>query len=404
MLAAATAAAATARRAAMVMACPCRFVHRLTAPVAGRLGANAGPVATPAPSVQWLQPTTEGQPSTRVLCWTASAPEGTPERRTGTAPPRGPPWQQKARRVASAPQPLGTVVFLHGLNEHGGRIEPWVSFLLGRGLDVVAPDLDGHGFAAHRPGALPSDVHGTTRLVENAATVVRWAATAGRGEEQAPVVLAGFSLGGQVALRAAAQLAGSQHSPLAGTAAIAPLLRVHAESAPPPALIAAAGIIAQLAPWLPVSPGSLGKPYSPTVSSVELAAERTDPFVYTGWMRAGTGMALSRSLRAAPQALRAIGKAGLPVLIQHGDSDRVCDVAGTIAACEDLGAGLVRWGDGAEGGQAASAATEQGRSCAVIYATGHHDLVRERPRLSRAAGHHFAAWCAASVSRATRRA
>ncbi len=384
------------------------------------------------------------------------------------APPR--PLQQRRRQhpttdrppspsVTPSPPPRpcrGVVVFLHGLHEHAARISPWVSAFLSAGFDVVAPDLEGHGATAQRPGASPvfrdvallaSDVlsvarfaaeraaaaavgpafspaaaaAGSLRAAPGPASAPAGSAT-GSGCAGPPVILAGFSAGGFVALAAAAQqeagaaaasseaARGAPAVPsfvpdvrLAGVACLSPLLRVHADSHPGPAAVAAATALAAVAPGLPLAAASMGKAYAPQVLARELAEEVADPLVYTGWLRAGPGLALHKAMERVPETLAGVRRAGLPVLLLHGEADRVCDVRGSRDAADALAtatrlrcrtfsgsSALVPGSDAPQGLFAAHPL-----SAFVEYEGGHHDLTRERSRISSQVASHLLAWCGA---------
>ena len=84
----------------------------------------------------------------------------------------------------------GSVVMVHGLRTSSSMWRYQVQALRARGFDVVTPDLPGHG----------SRVHERFTLAEGVATIDR-AVTDAAG----PVFLVGFSLGGYLAARWAAE-------------------------------------------------------------------------------------------------------------------------------------------------------------------------------------------------------
>lgn len=224
------------------------------------------------------------------------------------------------------------------------------------------------------------------------------AAEASRPGRRRVVVLVGFSLGAHIALRSAAwvcrrmsdtlvddrrEVTPLQESlqiaagSLAGVVAVAPLARIHSDSLPPPWVLTLGRWAARLTPTLPIAQASLGKPYHPDVAAHELQAEQADPHVYTGRVRAASGWAILQSLERLQAEVSALhARDSLPVLLQHGSLDRVCDVRGTRELAGSLGA-TTSW-------RASSQSSEGERPhvpsrCYIEYSGAHHDLFRERP-------------------------
>jgi alpha-beta hydrolase superfamily lysophospholipase len=114
------------------------------------------------------------------------------------------------------PKPRGVLVIAHGFGEHGGCYRH-VAEALGPALeiDVVAPDLRGHGRSPGRRGVV-----GTyDDLVSDLRSATAWARRARAG---LPLYLLGHSNGGQLALRLALE---KGHS-LAGLIVSNPSLRL----------------------------------------------------------------------------------------------------------------------------------------------------------------------------------
>jgi alpha-beta hydrolase superfamily lysophospholipase len=95
------------------------------------------------------------------------------------------------------PSPRGVVVIAHGFGEHGGCYSH-VAEALGPALDVdlVAPDLRGHGRSPGRRGV----VRRYEDLVDDMSAAIDWVRNARPG---LPLFVLGHSNGGQVALRLA---------------------------------------------------------------------------------------------------------------------------------------------------------------------------------------------------------
>jgi alpha-beta hydrolase superfamily lysophospholipase len=99
----------------------------------------------------------------------------------------------------SHPTPRGVVVIGHGFGEHGGCYAH-VASALGRGaqVDVLAPDLRGHGLSPGRRGVVKTYDDLTADLLG----ALDWA---GRERPGRPRFILGHSNGGQLALRATLQ-------------------------------------------------------------------------------------------------------------------------------------------------------------------------------------------------------
>jgi alpha-beta hydrolase superfamily lysophospholipase len=96
-----------------------------------------------------------------------------------------------------AAESRGSVVVAHGFGEHGGSYDHVARALAGEaGVDVVAPDLRGHGRSPGRRGV----VGRYDELTADLLAAFDWAA---RTRPGLPRYLLGHSNGGQVALRAA---------------------------------------------------------------------------------------------------------------------------------------------------------------------------------------------------------
>lgn len=107
------------------------------------------------------------------------------------------------------------------------------------------------------------------------------------------------------------------------------------------------------------------------VADDRMAAEEDDPLVYTGKMRVGSGIALLEAVRQLQDDLESARHiADIPMLFQHGDADRICDVQGSRDVVARLGS--------LRSGSAATAASVQ----LIEYPGGHHDLMRERKHIA----------------------
>jgi len=93
-----------------------------------------------------------------------------------------------------------------------------------------------------------------------------------------------------------------------------------------------------------------------------------DPLFYSGRMRVASGIALLRGVERVPELLALVPE-DVPVLVQHGDADRVCDVDGSRMLVNSLV--LQR-------SNTQSSNARPDLVTLVEYPGGHHDLLRER--------------------------
>ncbi|MFC4695964.1 alpha/beta hydrolase [Geodermatophilus arenarius] len=212
----------------------------------------------------------------------------------------------------SVTDPVGVVVLVHGVHEHGGRYAH-VAERLGRaGYASYAPDHPGHGRSPGRRG----DVVSMAGTVEGVAQTVRAAADRHPG---VPVFVYGHSLGGLIALQ---YLTGEPDARVVGAVISAPALDT---SAATPVQRAVAPLLARLAPGL----GVLTLDVEAVSRDPEVvAAYRADPLNHNGRMVARTGAELMRTAAAMPRRLRGLR---LPLLVVHGSADRlVAPAAGEV--------------------------------------------------------------------------
>ena len=98
----------------------------------------------------------------------------------------------------------GTVIWLHGMSEHGSRYQNLARTLNAAGWHLYCPDHRGHGDSINEasPAGHIGDQHGWQHLVNDAASVIHLAK---EQHPQLPVVLGGHSMGSFIALGAAEQ-------------------------------------------------------------------------------------------------------------------------------------------------------------------------------------------------------
>lgn len=211
-------------------------------------------------------------------------------------------WLPETRRAS--------LVLAHGYAEHSGRYDHLIQRLLESGIGVYALDHRGHGRSGGKRGwigdfdLLPGDLD---QLIQRV-----------RAEQTArPLILLGHSMGGLLSLRYVQDHPGEVDLLMLS----APYLVDGGNVTP--LLLKCSRAIAALAPWMPI------KQLDASAISRDGQVVREyehDPLNFRGKIRARTGFEL---LTAGPRVLRGADRIQLPVLIMHGDADRIADVSGS---------------------------------------------------------------------------
>jgi alpha-beta hydrolase superfamily lysophospholipase len=204
--------------------------------------------------------------------------------------------------------PRALLLFVHGLGEHAGRYQfPFDYFAL-RGLACYAFDYRGHG---RSPGPR---VH-VSSFAEFLGDLRAARAMVLRQHPPLPLFLVGHSQGGLLALRHALD----HPEGLAGVVASSPPLAAHPDSAPSPALQAAARVLSALLPWLRL-PNGVDPAYVSRDASV-VAAYRADPLV-SRKVSARWFTSLQETMR---KTLDDAVMLRVPALVMSGAADRLTD-------------------------------------------------------------------------------
>ena len=207
--------------------------------------------------------------------------------------------------------PRGVLVLVHGLGEHGGRYPHLVETLLPAGFSVYAMDNRGHGRSGGQRGFIPSwdafreDLRGFIAFVA-------------KEQPGRPLFLMGHSLGGLIALDYAL------HYPegLRGVVASAPALRNKGIS---PVLMAVSRVLSRITPSLTVKTGLDASAISRDPEVVR--AYQNDPLVHG----LGTPRLASESEKTMAWVNARAGDWRLPLLLLHGEADRLVDIEGSRA-------------------------------------------------------------------------
>lgn len=232
------------------------------------------------------------------------------------SPANGQPVQLHTVEWTPDTTPIADLLLLHGYAEHSGRYEPVAEFLCDRGFRVVSYDQRGHGRST---GVPRGTIDSFDKLVDDAATALADMRT------DRPTFVWGHSMGGLLSVRLAERPGIHLNGLVVASASL-----VAAESIPK-LLVKASAVIGKLAPKLGtvVLEGD-------AISRVQSVRDdyNADPLNYRGKVPAGTGRQLLLAMNAA------IDQAGLircPVLVVHGEKDRLADPSGARLLMERLG-------------------------------------------------------------------
>lgn len=203
-------------------------------------------------------------------------------------------------RVWTHPDPIATMLIIHGVSEHAGRWEHVAEFFVDQGFEVHCYDQRAHGESGD--GVL--DIESFDLFVDDVAATIADIRTPGR-----PLVLYGHSMGGLI-VTAHAQ---SDHDQAELVILSAPAL----VAAVPGALKVAAKVLGRFAPKLaipsPVEKSHLSR--DPAVGEAYVA----DPKVYLK----GTTRFGKLFFEAMDRARAAVNKIRVPALVIHGAEDEI---------------------------------------------------------------------------------
>ena len=212
-------------------------------------------------------------------------------------------WVHEAQGVVR-----GRVVLVHGLGEHSGRHAVTAERIAGAGFEAVRFDLRGSGLS----GGVRQWIDRFDDYIDDTRSIIRWAQST---RAPLPLFLFGHSLGGAIALRTAAL------EPPKGIVLCAPAYLPGGGVSP--VKIFVGRIIERIFPKLRI-PGSLDVA-AISRDAAEIAAFRADP-LNCSFNTVRQGNEILKALAALPEACR---KITAPILIAHGDQDRLIKVEGS---------------------------------------------------------------------------
>jgi len=215
-------------------------------------------------------------------------------------------------RIWAPADPVGLIVIIHGLAEHGGRYRETAEYFAGNGWAVFAGDLRGHGQSPDAPGA--GRVH-VNRFTDYFLDVSALIDLAREHHPQLPLFLLGHSMGGLITLSFVLQ----NPEGLAGAVISSPALGTHPDFQPPVLLRLLVGALDRLAPRLRFP------------SDLDTQAISRDPEVVRAYLE-DPMVSRKVSARWYAELMRAMGRAHanagsltVPVLLMQSGADRLVD-------------------------------------------------------------------------------
>ena len=208
------------------------------------------------------------------------------------------------RQAWTVEDPVGAVVLVHGVHEHGGRYRHVAERLAAAGYATHAVDHPGHGRSPGRRGNIGS----MAAAVEGVAELVR---STGEQHPGVPLFVYGHSLGGLIALQ---YLTGTPDARVAGAVVSAAALDTSAATVVQRTL---ALLLSRVLPDL----GVLQLDAEAVSRDPEVVRDyRADPLNHNGRMVARTGAELMTAALAMPRRLPSLT---MPLLVLHGTADRL---------------------------------------------------------------------------------
>ena len=207
-------------------------------------------------------------------------------------------------------EPRAILLVAHGLAEHSGRYTNIINHFVTRGYAVYGLDHRGHGKSEGLPGYVERLSYFVNDL-ETFSGIIR------SQHPDTKIFITGHSVGGTIATAYAVH----HQDELNGLILSGAFLKVGAGVSP--GAIIVARILSLLLPKLGISVIDASN-----ISRDEAVVDayRNDPLVYSGKISARLGTELIKAIQMLPGQISALY---LPVLIMHGNADRLSDPKGS---------------------------------------------------------------------------
>ena len=207
-----------------------------------------------------------------------------------------------AREWSPAGEPIGLILLIHGLSDHGGRYLHVGSFFAESGYVLIIPDLRGNGRSFGKRGHLPSYQSAMDDLC-------LFEEVARKRHPGIPVVLYGHSMGGNLVLNYLIRM----QPDVAAAVVTSPWLRLNLK--PPLFKVVLANLMNRLFPSLTQPDGIIPTHLSHDASVAHQYT--TDPLVHNR-ISVRTFLEISR---AGEFAMHHAGEIKCPLLLMHGTGD-----------------------------------------------------------------------------------
>lgn len=228
-------------------------------------------------------------------------------------------WQA----AAMFPTPLARIALVHGLAEHARRYDAFALRLNAAGIELIAPDLRGHGKS---PGERVWIESFDDYLLDTDALVSAAQTTA---PLKIPLFLMGHSMGGAIAALYAIERLPENDQKLAGLILSSAALKPPANA--PRWKLKLGGLISRLMPRFPamnIDPATLSRAHG------VVEANRRDPLVHHRPIPARTASQIVAAMRRIAAGRASIN---LPLFVFHGTQDALTNPDGSREFEADTG-------------------------------------------------------------------
>lgn len=198
--------------------------------------------------------------------------------------------------------PVGGLIFFHGQGDFIDRYPPILEGFVKAGYQCVLTDLPGHGRSPGRRGAVPG-LGFVDRVFEDSL-----------GHLEGPLIVAGHSMGGLMALRYLLRFPEKFHAAWVSSPLLAPMRQAA------PWMRIALPIISEILPWITVGTGVRSEDCGDNQSGRN---ETPEGALYHSRISIGWGRDLRDAAREVEEQFPAL-PVDYPVLFTQGEVDSIC--------------------------------------------------------------------------------